>query len=261
MDEGKIKRDVQEYEQQVSRAGVMGRKLTVTKLSLGVLGFMLVCTCGMAVSGSALLGFPYYSWHQKMTIEVNVGGQLYASSSVVAMSGRRLPELLPEGRVRDLDMRGEAVVVDLPKNQYLFALLTYDAYLTGKVFHDLVGGVVSQPEEWASEIDDVQEIREIHPKDYPLLVTFTDINDPKTVKEVDPDNLEAMFGPGVSLKRITLEITDEDVTEGKVEQVLGWWCALRKKQARLNGSTSVAIMDNELSNNLGTGSFRIGDCT
>ncbi|MEX2492944.1 MAG: hypothetical protein WD425_14410, partial [Nitrospirales bacterium] len=105
----------------------------------------------------------------------------------------------------------------------LFALLTYDAYLTGKVFHDLVGGMVTQPEEWVSEIDDVQEIRELAPEDYPLLVTFTDITDPTTVKQVDPDNLAATFGPGVSLKRITLEITDESVTEGKVEQVLGWW--------------------------------------
>ncbi|MEX2490602.1 MAG: hypothetical protein WD425_02455, partial [Nitrospirales bacterium] len=104
----------------------------------------------------------------------------------------------------------------------LFALLTYDAYLTGKVFHDLVGGVVTQPEEWASEIDDVQEIRELAPEDYPLLVTFTDITDPTTVKTVDPDNLAATFGPGVSLKRITLEITDEPVTEGKIENVLRW---------------------------------------
>ena len=58
---------------------------------------------------------------------------------------------------------------------------------------------------------------------YPLLVTFTDIIDPTTVKVVDPDNLAETFGPGASLKRITLEITDEPVTEGKIESVLGWW--------------------------------------
>lgn len=57
---------------------------------------------------------------------------------------------------------------------------------------------------------------------YPLLVTFTDTADPTTVREVDPDNLGTTFGSGVSLKRITLEITDEPVTEGKIESVLGW---------------------------------------
>ena len=89
------------------------------------------------------------------------------------------------------------------------------------MFHDLVGGVVSQPENgWAQAIQKVREIRELDPKDYPLLVTFTDITDPTTVKQVNPTNLAATFGPGVSLKRITLEITDEPVTEGKIEQVL-----------------------------------------
>lgn len=37
------------------------------------------------------------------------------------------------------------------------------------------------------------------PKDYPLLVTFTDITDPKAVKKVEPHNLAATFGKGVSL--------------------------------------------------------------
>ncbi|MCA9423137.1 MAG: hypothetical protein KC592_19110 [Nitrospira sp.] len=55
---------------------------------------------------------------------------------------------------------------------------------------------------------------------YPLLVTFSDITDPKTVQQVDPTNQAATFGPGVVLKRITLEITDEPVTEGKIEQIL-----------------------------------------
>lgn len=57
------------------------------------------------------------------------------------------------------------------------------------------------------------------------MVTFTDITDPTTVNQVDPTNLAATFGPGVSLKRITLQITDEPVTEGKIESVLGWWLA------------------------------------
>ncbi|MDR4487064.1 MAG: hypothetical protein R3B83_06010 [Nitrospirales bacterium] len=55
-----------------------------------------------------------------------------------------------------------------------------------------------------------------------LLVTFTDLTDPTTVKVVDPENLAPTFGPGVSLKRITLKITDEPVT-AKIESVLGWF--------------------------------------
>jgi hypothetical protein len=120
-------------------------------------------------------------------------------------------------------MQGEAVVVELPEERYLFALLTYDAYLPGKVFHDLVGGVVSQPEKgWASEIQHVRETCDLDGFTYPLLVAFVGITDPTSVKEVVPNNLAAAFGLGVTLKRITLEITDELVTEGKIEGVLGW---------------------------------------
>ena len=238
------------------------RRLNSTPCLMMVFCGVLVGSYGIVTSGCALIGAPHYSWHQKMTVEVEAGGQNYAGSSVVAMAVKGIPESLQLRTARKLSLRGEAVMVELPEERYLFALLTYNAFLTGKVFHDTVGGVVSQPEKgWARDIRHVRETRELDPQDYPLLVTFTDITDPKTVKQVDPDNLVATFGPGVSLKRITLEITDEPVTEGKIEGVLGWWCDLRKKRARLNGSTSIGIADNELSNNLGTGSFRIGDCT
>jgi hypothetical protein len=55
-----------------------------------------------------------------------------------------------------------------------------------------------------------------------MLVTFVDINDPTTVQRVDPDNLAATFGPGVSLKRITLEITDEKVMAGGIRKIVPW---------------------------------------
>jgi hypothetical protein len=56
----------------------------------------------------------------------------------------------------------------------------------------------------------------------PVLVTFGDISDPTSVARVDPKDLEASFGPGVSLNSMTLEITDGPVTEGRVEAVLAW---------------------------------------
>ncbi len=231
-----------------------------TKAVSGVKWLLVVLAASLV--GLWLYFFPSYSWHQKMTVEVKVDGQIYSGSSVVDMRVSGNPDFGIVPGVRSYGLRGEAVVVELPGDRYLFALLTFNVFDTGRVFHDLVGGVVSEPEKgWASRIRDVEEVRDIAPQDYPLLVTFTDINDPKTVQKVDPENLGATLGPGVSLKRITLEITDEPVTEGKIEQVLGWWCDFRKKRARLNGSTSIGISDNELSNNLGTGSFRIGDCS
>lgn len=54
------------------------------------------------------------------------------------------------------------------------------------------------------------------------MVTFGDLKDPKSVQEVDPENLPATFGPGYKIKSYTVEITDEPVTEGRVENLLPW---------------------------------------
>lgn len=62
----------------------------------------------------------------------------------------------------------------------------------------------------------------IPPDRYPLLATSGDITDPTTVRQVDLANLATAFWPGVSLKRIMLEITDEPMTEGMIESALGW---------------------------------------
>lgn len=244
----------------------MTRKGTcqMCKKESSIKGLLLILCLFLAplLTGFELLGFASYSWHQKMTVEVEVNGEIYSGASVVGMNVFRHPDIpLVHGNL-DFGMEGEADMVELPDQRYLFALLTYNAGLAVKAFSDVMSLKDRQSsEKWAIVTTQKGKVRELAPKDYPLLVTFTDINDPTTVKQVDSANLAATFGPGVLLKRITLEITDEPVTEGKIESVLGWWCDLRKKRARLNGSTSIGIADNELSNNLGTGSFRIGDCT
>ena len=59
-----------------------------------------------------------------------------------------------------------------------------------------------------------------------MLVTFDDVSKPESVVEVDPEDLAAVFGEGVRLQAVTLEITEEEVTEGRVEGrvegVSGW---------------------------------------
>ncbi|MBL9072976.1 hypothetical protein [Tabrizicola sp.] len=60
------------------------------------------------------------------------------------------------------------------------------------------------------------------PRDrWPMLVTFDDVSKPESVVEVDPEDLAAVFGEGVRLQAVTLEITEEEVTEGRVEGVSG----------------------------------------
>jgi len=192
---------------------------------------------GLVIAGVVLLAtlaycqdffFPY-TWHQKMTLEVEVDGQLYTGSSVVKVSvGESDPITQGLGYPLQFGARGEAAFVELPGNRYLFALLTGGPPDSGpktnavNIFADHLPHRGIERFAVLSRSRFKQDIPLSH---YPLLVTFTDINDPDTVQEVNPDDLSTTFGPGVSLKSITLEITDEAVTEGKIESVLGWWLA------------------------------------
>ncbi len=191
--------------------------------SILVIGLVL----GVSTLGYCFLGFSTYTWHQKMTIEVEADGQVYSGLSVVKVSVRDSdPVTKGLGFSLQFGARGEAAFVELPGQRYLFALLGGGPPDSGpqtnaiNIFKDQL------PREGNERFAIVAKSRfktDIPRSHYPLLVTFTDINDPKTVQVVAPDDLVAALGPGVSLKRITLEITDEPVTEGKIENVLGWW--------------------------------------
>lgn len=98
-------------------------------------------------------------------------------------------------------------------------------------------------------------------KFYPMLVTFGDLKDPKSVKEVKPDDLAATFGSGTSLKSITLEITDEPVTEGVVEKVVPWVAELRGAIDKSPYDTKADRNKEQAKNfyrNINDGSFRQG---
>lgn len=193
-------------------------------------GLIVVLLLSGGLVGLWLYFFPSYSWHQKMTLEVEVDGQVYFGSSVVKVSWRKNDPLgAANGATWLSGIRGEAAFVEVSERGVLFGLLSNSG--NSAVFTaDLATRLITGREGWARGETEFGEIEAAVGKMwpvplslYPFLVTFTDINDPKTVQKVDPENLAATFGPGVSLKRITLEITDEPVTEGKVENALQWW--------------------------------------
>ncbi len=195
---------------------------------------------GVLVIGFAILGYCYfnsYSWHQKMTIEVEVDGQLYTGSSVVEVYVIANDPLTKQlGYSYQFGASGEAAFVELPGNRYLFALL--DGGPPGSepqtnalaIFKDQLPRKGGERFSILSKSRFKQDIPRSH---LPLLVTFTDISDPATVQKVDPENLAATFGSGVSLKRLTLELTDESVTEGKIEQLK--FMKVLKVQPNLSG--------------------------
>ena len=141
-------------------------------------------------------------------------------------SGALVP---PEARGGGHGRFGEAAVVEVAPGKYLFALLpgSMDTAPELDAAHVFFPG--QPPAETDAKFATLRESRQIPANLYPMLVTFGDINVPASVKLVDPKNLAASFGPGYRLKDMTLEITDEAMTEGRVESVLTWLAALEDR--------------------------------
>ncbi len=191
-----------------------------------------------------------WGWRQKVTVTVETPEGERVGESVLAGSLRHSdgPLVVPEARGASSSLRGEAVVVEVGPGRYLFALLNgmptpFPVFFPGEA-----------PVEMADRLEDLRESREVPPELYPLLVTFDDMANPKTVRRVDPSDLAASFGPGVALTSVTLEITDEAVTEGRVEEVLGWLKQIWPNH--LDGERYETIeATNRLANSLSANSF------
>jgi hypothetical protein len=67
--------------------------------------------------------------------------------------------------------------------------------------------------------------------DWPMILRFRDINDPKSVEQVDPE--------AIGVKRIMLETTGDEVTVG-IEKRLGWLGALERSSANSIVETSAS---------------------
>jgi hypothetical protein len=171
---------------------------------------------GLASAATLLSGcwlFPA-EWKRKLTVTIS---SPTGEKSALVVQYQSLSEDPVTGAAHST-LKGEAVVLEVTSGKYLFALIQENKPQTELIVFPGEAPLVSTHN--LSGV--VGKVFQVPQSAYPMLVTFTDINDPKSVKEVKPSDLAATFGAGFALKSITLEITDEKVTEGVVEKVLPW---------------------------------------
>lgn len=160
----------------------------------------------VALGGHALwraaIGGATYSWRQRLTVEVETpsGEASGAAVTSVRKTDTSGPFVPVEARGVHTEVSGEAVAVEVAPGRWLFALLKgpggdfsdaghwfYAAYGLDKApsFEASMAQLRAEPRD---------QPRPLPPEAWPLMVTFDDINDPKSVRRVDPDDLDAAFG-------------------------------------------------------------------
>jgi hypothetical protein len=200
------------------------------------------------------------SYRYKLTLAVNTPDGIRRASSVVDVVFFDV-SIPARGTMHKL--RGEALYLDLGADaRPLIALLSrriHPKYGEEQRWTPETGPGTRQMSQLygiapsAHYMDDVPLIarmrgpRKISPADLPDLVTFADISDPNSVIAIDPNDLQATLGPGITWHDITLEATDEPITTG-IRTKLPWLPAYFDKNLRLDGTDHGA--KNELANRL-----------
>jgi len=178
----------------------------------------------LASGAAALLGgfglFLSPSFRFLMTVVVDTSQGPASGSSVLEILTNRQTDLMTGGNTAGVDLKGEAVAVDLPDRRTLFALLR----LADQKIDDLPTVVMKalDPRFDYQRADSAMRIASgrgasgpvaLSPENYPLLVMFADIADPTSVERVD------RAAAGVT--HITIETTDDPMTTG-IKRRLVW---------------------------------------
>lgn len=214
----------------------------------------------------ALFGGGTVSWNQRLTLVIETPQGEVRGSAVTRVENvtSKGALVLVEARGTRSYWTGEAVAVEVLPGKWLFALLQSEGGTDAGhwVFAAYDLGTAVGADGYPSYDAAMAKLR-AQPLDVPvplpaegmpMLVAFDEITDPKTVRRVDPRNLAAVFSEGVRLKAVTLEITDEPVTEGRIEGVLGWLRAIWPNQ--LGGRNIITIRaENIFANSLSVGNF------
>lgn len=236
------------------------KKWVIIALLILFTPFLLNVT-GIYVSGT---------WRYEMTVIVETPEGLKEGSAVREVSNSasniKLFDLPDTGN--PAEFRGESVIIDLGERGLMFAVLGIDPYREFYYgFGKYSGASTVKGIRFFNNIPIGKEFV-LAPQFYPKMVKFENINDPKSVTlayetgngfgKREENNIEKLFGADVRIKEIRMKKVQDQITNN-VNQYLPWMKNLRKNGARLNANTSIAISTNELSDNLGPGSFSRGE--
>ena len=217
---------------------------------LAFLTLMALPACaGSPIPGPAIGPGYHGTYRYKMTVCVDTPEGQKCGSAVREVFARDSTQQVVPGIGKGgcvTSVKGEAVVVDLGQRGKLFALLK-DGRGSTDMAADLPAytfPILGSPGGCLKDnIKHYENLEAKGPVDlqfHPLMVAFKDMTDPTSVQyvygveeynekspgggydrlwRVKEDNFEKLFGKGVKLNSVTLEMTDEPVTRGVLKQL------------------------------------------
>lgn len=172
----------------------------------------LALLVSVLVAGIYWHNFRPRTFRYRIMVEFETPQGPRAGWAVREVHAERLHKLQWGSMAAALFQRGEAVAVDLPGGQTLYALIDCDPTRAWAAAFGVP---------WPQDLDDrtlaaigANPGSSVEQSGLPRLVRFRDANDPKSMEVVDPVDLAAAFGDGVTFRRVTIQLTDDPVTSG-----------------------------------------------
>ena len=159
------------------------------------------------------------SWRQEMTLSVSTPDGVVKGSSIVKISAWKTPYFLNSGG-DFTSIEGEALMMDLGDDKLLFALLDGQNYALIRALRSAGKERISSPADGLRIFRNQDEPLVIDMDDLPTLVTFSNINDPKTIALVFPEDMAASFGEGYTFLGATVRASKKPITQGRVGRLL-----------------------------------------
>jgi hypothetical protein len=176
--------------------------------------FLGIIVAIAAVAGLYKLKYPTYTYRYRMTVEVDVGGEVRSQSSVIEVSVTRVPQITTEVGPFERSARGQAVFVGLQAGKNIVALLASGAVGERRGFPlDVIPRVFK-----VRDVEDLPKLRgrrELAPDQMPTLITVADPADGKAAQVVNLASIDSLLG--AHLRSISVEMTTDFVPAPDIE--------------------------------------------
>ena len=149
--------------------------------------------------------------HYRLTTTIEADGHTFTASQVYAYKCNNESSRFPQ---TNCQIRGEAMTVDLGKRGKMFFIMNQwnadHTRLAGKDYMIARLNLAAKGEgrpTW---------------NNLPAIVRFGDLENPETAEFIDPQNLEADYGDGVTLTQFDITEIGDAETTGLVKTLLPW---------------------------------------
>lgn len=211
------------------------------KAFASIFAALVLATCGGKVKSRNYI----------LTIEVETPEGVSSGSSLIEIRNAKRPWYSISENRFSTGVIGKAVRVDLPDGRRLYGLLRNRS---GMPISDLIGRTLPPAAEVGEGVDSSRfkewEMSADNPRlpggrsGQPMLVTFDDPQDPETLTEVDPSQVELSFGQGYRLKSIRVAQTHDDHS-ASMPLDLSWLKSIGAKQGTILSDPPRALSDRQ----------------